>query len=97
MNCSITELCEKDVIEIGCGKMLGRISDIEFDTETGMITRMVIFGRHKMFGVGKSDEDLRFSWKDISVIGDETILICCEIPPQKKKEPKPGGWKGLFG
>ncbi|MBQ6164379.1 MAG: YlmC/YmxH family sporulation protein [Clostridia bacterium] len=96
MNCSITELCEKNVVEIGTGDLLGRIGDIEFDTETGAITCLVIFSRQKMLGFGKSEGDIRFSWKDISVIGEDTILICCEVKPQVRKPPKPGGLKGIF-
>ncbi|WP_405343618.1 PRC-barrel domain-containing protein [Ruminococcus sp.] len=96
MNCSITELGEKNVIEIGSGNFLGKVGDVEFDTETGAITCLVIYGRQKMLGFGKSDGDIRFSWKDISVIGDDAILICCDVPPAKKKEPKPGGIKGIF-
>ena len=96
MNCSITELGEKNVIEIGTGNFLGKVGDVEFDTETGAITCLVIYGKQKMLGFGKSEGDIRFSWKDISVIGDDAILICCDAPPVKKKEPKPGGIRGIF-
>ena len=89
MNCSITELCEKNVVEVGTGNMLGRIGDIEFDTETGEITALTVFGRQKTFGFGKSDGDIRFLWQDISVIGADTILIRCEIRPQPPKPQKP--------
>ncbi|MBR1811961.1 MAG: YlmC/YmxH family sporulation protein [Clostridia bacterium] len=95
MNCSITELCEKDVIEITGGTVLGRISDIEFDPQSGRITNLIIFGRQKMFGFGKTNDDIRFTWQDISVIGDDTILICCEIKPHREK-PKGNPVKSLF-
>ncbi|MBQ6020874.1 MAG: YlmC/YmxH family sporulation protein [Clostridia bacterium] len=96
MNCSITELCEKNVVEIGSGNLLGRIGDVEIDTETGMITCLVIFGRQKMLGMGKTDGDIRFAWKDISVIGEDAILISCDVKPQNRKPQKPGGIKGIF-
>lgn len=97
MSCSITELSEKDVIEIGSGTVLGRIGDIEFDPKTGRITCMVIFGRQKMFGVGKTEEDIRFTWEDISVIGEETILILCPSLPPRSRPQKKNPFKNALG
>lgn len=95
MNCSITELCEKDVIEIKSGDMLGRVGDVEFCPEDGKITALIIYGRQKMFGIGKGDDDIKIPWENISVIGADTILVCCEIK-RRPERPKNNPLKGLF-
>ena len=95
MNCSITELCEKDVVEIKSGNMLGRVSDVEFCPEDGRITALIIYGRQKMFGLGKGEEDIKISWDNISVIGADTILVTCEVRHHCER-PKNNPLKGIF-
>ncbi len=95
MNCSITQLCEKDVIDIKSGNMLGKVSDVEFCPEDGRITALIIYGRQKMFGFGKGDEDIRINWCDISVIGEDTILVCCDAPKRAEKQ-KNNPLKSIF-
>ena len=90
MQCSITQLCEKDIIEVKSGNLLGKVSDVEFCPEDGRITALIIFGKQKLFGMGKPDEDIRIPWNNISVIGDDAILVCCEVcrePKRSKQNP----------
>lgn len=95
MNCSITELCEKDVVEIKSGNMLGKVCDVEFCPDNGTITALIIYGKQKMFGFGKSNDDIRINWGDISVIGEDTILVCCEVPHCSERA-KTNPLKGIF-
>lgn len=95
MNCSITRLCEKDVIEIKSGNMLGKVCDVEFCPENGQITALIIYGKQKMFGFGKANDDIKINWQDISVIGEDTILVCCDIPHCSEKQ-KNGSLRSIF-
>ena len=45
------------------------------DTETGELTAIIIFGRPKFFGLIGKQEDIIIPWKDIKVIGPETVLV----------------------
>lgn len=77
MKCSISSLCDKDIISMCDGTKIGSVGDVEFDTETGCITALIISGRQGLFGVMGKTEDVKIDWNDIEVIGDDTILIKC--------------------
>lgn len=97
MRCCITDLRNKKVINAKNGCVLGNVCDVEIDTCTGKVVEIVIYGRMRCFGLMGRDEDIRISWDDISVIGDETILVCIdrlEKPPPKP--PKKSPFEGLF-
>lgn len=84
MSCSITELRNKEVICKLNGTRIGNVDDVEFDTQNGRLVSIVIYGRGKVMGLfGKSD-DFVIPWESIDVIGEDTILVNCERPQQKK-------------
>ncbi len=57
------------------GCVLGFISDVELDTDSGRLTAVIIFGRLRFFGLFGREEDIIIPWEDISVIGGETVLV----------------------
>lgn len=95
MHCCLAELRNKEVIDKNTGCRLGNVDDIEVDTCSGCLHAIVIYGNRKMFGFFGNCEDLRIPWKNIDVIGDDTILVNCEFPASPKPEPRRRG--GLFG
>lgn len=78
MNCSITELRNKEVINAKTGCRLGSICDVEIDTCSGCIVSIIIWGKGKWFGLLPREDDIKICWKDIEVIGDDTVLVCCD-------------------
>lgn len=76
MNCCITELRCKEVINKSNGCRLGFVSDVEVDASCGRVTAIIIFGRPKYFGIIGKRERIRICWEDIDVIGSDTILVC---------------------
>lgn len=76
MNCCITELRCKEVINKSDGCRLGLVSDVEVDTCCGRVVALVIYGRPKYWGICGKRERLRVCWEDIEVIGSDTILVC---------------------
>ncbi len=78
MNCRIDELRNKQVVCVGDGCVLGFVSDIELDTSNGALTAIIIFGRPKFLGLLGKEKDLVIPWRDIEVIGEETILVKTE-------------------
>ena len=75
MNCCITDMREKEVINLKDGCRLGNVCDVEFDTCTGCITAIIICGRQGFFGTFGKTEDIKIDWCSIEVIGDDTILV----------------------
>ena len=96
MNCFVTSLREKEVINLNDGSRLGAVCDVEFDTCSGSVVSLVIFGRAKCFGLMGKCEDIKICWNDIKVIGDDTILVDFECPPECKRSNNSGALEGLF-
>lgn len=71
----ITDMHDKEVINICDGTRLGYVDDLEVDTCTAQITALVICGRSRLFGILGREPDIVVQWKDIEVVGDETILV----------------------
>lgn len=82
MNCCVTDLRNKEVINSNNGCRLGTVSDVEICTENGQMTAIIIWGRGKCFGLMGREDDIRICWNDIKVIGDETILVCSDVCKQ---------------
>lgn len=73
----IAEIKDKQVVCLEDGMILGYVGDIELDTENGKLSSIVIFGKPKGFGLFGRDDDLVIPWENISIIGEETILVKC--------------------
>ena len=78
----LCELRKKDVICIGDGRVLGRVSDLEFDASSGQIRALIVpggMGVSCLFHGDKSQATI--AWHQIACIGDDVILIA----PQKSR------------
>ena len=75
MLCSLEELRSKEVIDICTGERLGYIDDIRFDTDTGEVAALVIYGGWRIFGLMPRSEDLEIPCQAVEVIGEDTILV----------------------
>ena len=93
MLCRITDLGDKDVINVSDGTRLGNVSDVEVDTANACVTAIVIYGRCRFFGLLGREDDIIVPWKNIKIIGEDTVLVNC---PGLKTEKIPF-WKRTFG
>ena len=75
MICRIDEMKQKQVVDVNSGTVIGFLSDIEFDTDSGALTSIVIFGRPKALGLFGKEDDITIPFSSIEVIGEETILV----------------------
>lgn len=80
MYCRIDEMRNKQVVSVKDGGVLGFVSDIELDTNSGKLVSIIILGRPKMFGFLGREDDIVISWEQIEVIGKETILVNISAP-----------------
>lgn len=86
MTCRIADMRNKDVINITTGARLGYVCDVEVDTCTACLVAIIIYGRSKLFGFLGHEDDCVISWKDIEVIGEDTILVnCCHHKPSHRR------------
>lgn len=96
MNCCVTDLRNKEVINAKNGCRIGQVCDVEIDTCTGCIVSVIIWGRTKCLGLFGREEDIRICWNEIEVIGDDTILVCSDSIGDKAPKPRRGLFEGIF-
>jgi len=80
---TFSELRKKDVICIGDGKLLGRISDLEIDVSTGQLRAVIIPGGAGFGCFFHGDRGMvSIPWPQVACIGDDVILVsaavCCK-------------------
>lgn len=85
MQCRLSELKYKEVINVRSGTRLGYIDDLTFNTETAGVTEMIIYGRPRLFGLLGRDDDIVIKCSEVEIIGDDTVLICSEEVETSKK------------
>lgn len=96
MVCRITDMHNKEVINLSDGCRLGCVDDVEVNTETACLVAIVIFGRPKCLGLFGREEDIVICWNEIEVIGDDTILVRHCMPPQKSRCRRGSFFDNLF-
>ena len=101
MLCRMTDMHNKEVINICDGMRLGHVDDVEFDTCTAQLVALVIYGRSGFLGLFCREEDIVIDWKEIEVIGEHTILVnrpVTSCPPELcKKRRRNSVLNGIFG
>ncbi|MBE6749714.1 MAG: YlmC/YmxH family sporulation protein [Ruminococcaceae bacterium] len=75
MRCRIGDLRNKQVVCVKNGGVLGYVSDIEINTQSGSVEAIVIYGKLRFFGLFGREDDIIISWNEIEVIGKETVLV----------------------
>lgn len=71
----IEELRNKQVVCVHSGEVLGYAGDLEFDSQSGKIESLIIYGKQRLLGLFGKREDILIPWCDIEVVGPETVLI----------------------
>ncbi|MBU5426782.1 YlmC/YmxH family sporulation protein [Tissierella pigra] len=71
----LSEIREKEIININNGERIGYADDFELNLEEGCIDGIVIGGMGKVLGLfGKNTETI-IPWSDIVRIGTDIILV----------------------
>jgi YlmC/YmxH family sporulation protein len=73
----ISDLRDREIININDGRRLGPIKDIELDLEKGKIQALVLPGYAwgKIWGLFGRSDDLIITWEKIVRIGVDVILV----------------------
>ena len=79
MECRISELRYKEIINVSDGSRYGWVGDVEVDLDSGQVRALVVPGRLRLFGLLGREEDRVFPWEAVRRFGADTILV--ETPP----------------
>jgi YlmC/YmxH family sporulation protein len=71
----MTDLRQKEIINVHCGSRYGYVGDIELDTATGRITALVVPGPGRLMGLLNGGEEYVIPWGDIKKIGEDIIVV----------------------
>ncbi len=77
MDCFLTELKNKEVINITSGKRLGYVSDVELDISDARLISIIIPGEGGLFNKAPS---LKIPWACIEHIGEDLIIVKMKDP-----------------
>ncbi|MBP3428742.1 MAG: YlmC/YmxH family sporulation protein [Clostridia bacterium] len=76
-----SDLRRKDIICVGDGRFLGRVTDLELDAHTGQIRALIIGGGCGLSSVFHGEKNqTALAFQQIACIGDDVILVsagCC--------------------
>lgn len=75
MICSFSSLRNKEIVNIKTGLKIGYADDIELDTSNSNVVSIIVYGRSRAFGIMGRDEDIVIKCNNISLIGEDTILV----------------------
>ena len=80
MESTISELRDKEVIDISGGSRFGYVGDVEVDLETGQVKALVVPGRLRFFGLLGREKDHVLPWSSVRRFGEDIILVEGEGP-----------------
>lgn len=74
---TLSELREKDVVNVPDGRVLGKVIDLEFCARDGCVEAIIVPGPFSVSQLIKGERNgLVIPWNLIQKIGDDVILVC---------------------
>ncbi len=86
MICRFSDLHSKEIVDIKTGRKLGFVDDVEFDTSTAKLCKLIVYGKSRFFGLFGKEDDCVVSWSDIEIIGEDAILVSGNYSQQTKQK-----------
>ena len=74
MGCTTLDLREKDVINVCDGQKLGKVAELEIDTECGRVTALIVIPSGVCASLFTKNH-IRVPWDKIEKMGKDTILV----------------------
>lgn len=93
MNCSLSQLRNKEVINSRNGCRIGYVDDLEVNTRSAKVCALIIYGRLKLWGLLGRKDDCIIPWDHIELIGEDTILVSSEGEFRRSGREKRGFFK----
>lgn len=76
---NLSDIREKEVINVRNGEKIGYIYDFEIDLERGRVVAFILPGPGRVFSIFGKNNDYKIGWKNIVKIGKDAILVNIEV------------------
>lgn len=73
----LSELQNKDIVDVNSGTKIGNIIDVEIDKDGNMLS--LIIQKSKFLNMFSSKAEFEIKWKSIQKIGEDVILVDMNI------------------
>ena len=90
----LSEMRDKEVINVKDGTKLGNVDDLEIETDGATVSSIVIYGKLRFFGLFGREDDVIVPWDKIKVVGEDTVLVDADEQPHRRR--KRSGMGNLF-
>lgn len=71
----VSDLREKEIVNILDGRRIGFIGDLDVDVQEGRIRALIVLGQGKLLGLFGRDDNVHINWDKIVKIGLDVILV----------------------
>lgn len=71
----LSDLQNKDIVNVVDGKNIGNIIDVKIDEEKGNIVAFIIEPNKNFFSFFNKGMDTEIGWNSITKIGEDVILV----------------------
>ena len=76
---SLSELQDKDVVNVRDGRVLGKVMDITFCAQDGRVQAIVVPAHTGLLQLLRGEKNgMVIPWQRIECIGDDVILVCLD-------------------
>lgn len=70
----LTELQNKDIVDIETGKVIGDIIDVSFEND-GSLSSLIVEKKKFLISMFSSKDEIEVKWNQVKKIGEDVILI----------------------
>ena len=71
----LSDLQDKDVVDIGSGDKIGSVIDAEIKKDNGLITKLIVYEKRGFLDAFKMKDEVEVPWEKIKKIGSDVILV----------------------
>lgn len=71
----LSDLQNKDVVDLVSGEKIGNVVDVEISNETGNILKMIVYDRKGFMNLLRGNNEITITWQQIKKIGSDVILV----------------------
>lgn len=86
MTYRISELQDKEIVDIADGTRYGYLADVEIDGDSGALSALVVTGQRRIWGLLGRAPEVSFPWAAIRRVGQDIILV-----DGSRRAARPGG------
>ena len=71
----LSDLQNKDVVDLNSGEKIGNVIDVEISNDTGNILKMIVYEKKGFVNMLRGGDEIFITWGQIKKIGSDVILV----------------------